>query len=381
MKNLASAAVDMPRSGIRVIHDLALTISDVIHLEIGQPDFPTPAHIAAAACQAIQQGFTAYAPNRGLTELREAIVSKVQRENNINAGIDSVTVTTGGMGGLFTTFTALLNPGDEILLPDPGYPNFSMAAQLCHAGIKYYMLDPRAGFLPNLDDLEALVTDRTKAILVNSPSNPTGAVLPKTLVAGLVSFAQAHDLYLISDESYERIVFDAEHISPASLDGDGRVITIFSFSKTYSMTGWRVGFVVAHPEIAGVISKLQEPTVACTSTISQKAAEAALLGSQVCVEEMVAAYRQRRDLALQILEKNRLASYKPEGAFYLFVDINRKSQDSEQFAKELLLEEKVAVAPGTTFGDGGKRFVRVSLATQAQLLENGLERLCQFINH
>jgi aspartate/methionine/tyrosine aminotransferase len=224
------------------------------------------------------------------------------------------------------------------------------------------------------------VTHRTKALLVNSPSNPTGAVIPAETMAALVNFADRHDLYLISDECYEKIIFDARHMSPAAMDTGGRVISIFSFSKTYAMTGWRVGYVVAPVAIAAVISKLQEATVACTSSISQKAAEAALTGPQACVAAMAAAYQTRRDKALAILQTNQLYSYRPEGAFYLLVDITRYSQDSDRFARELLEKAKVAVAPGKTFGPGGQKYVRLSLATDDQDLVTGLERICHFIN-
>ena len=340
MKSLASAAVNMPRSGIRVLLDLALQIPDAIHLEIGQPNFPTPSHISAAAYQATQQGFTGYAPNGGLPSLREAIVQKMRRENHLRVGIDNVIVSTGGMGGLFSAMAALLDVGDEILIPDPGYPNFAMAAQLCHANAIRYPLDPEKDFSPQLDVLQTLVSNRTKAILVNSPSNPTGAVFSAEMIASLMSFANEHDLYLISDECYERIVFETQHVSPATYDTENRVISIYSFSKTYAMTGWRVGFVVAPMEIATIISKLQEPTVACTSSISQKAAEAALQGSQDCVAEMVAAYRHRRDLALGVLERHDIHSYTPGGAFYLMVDIEQKSNDSDQFARDLLMNSE-----------------------------------------
>jgi len=315
MKPLASAASEMPRSGIRVILDLALKIPDAIHLEIGQPNFPTPPHISEAAYQAALHGFTGYAPNAGLPTLREAIVEKVRRDNGIQAGIDNVIVTTGGMGGLFSSLTALLEPGDELLLPDPGYPNFEMVARLCRATVVRYPLDPEKSFQPCLETLPGLVSSRTKAILVNSPSNPTGAVIPAETMAALVSFAAQHDLYLISDECYEKIIFDARHVSPASLDAGGRVISIFSFSKTYAMTGWRVGFVVATAEIAAVVSKLQEATVACTSSVSQKAAEAALKGSQDCVAAMVAAYKSRRDQALVILKRTSFVHTFPRGLF------------------------------------------------------------------
>ncbi len=380
MKPLASAASEMPRSGIRVILDLALKIPDAIHLEIGQPNFPTPQHISEAAYQAALHGFTGYAPNAGLPSLRAAIVEKVRRENGIQAELDNVIVTTGGMGGLFSSLTAILEPGDELLLPDPGYPNFEMVARLCRAPVVRYPLDPERSFQPSLEALPGLVSSRTKVILVNSPANPTGAVMPAETLAALVTFASQNDLYLVSDECYEKIVFDARHVSPASLDASGRVISIFSFSKTYAMTGWRVGFVVAPAEIAAVVSKLQEATVACTSSISQKAAEAALTGSQDCVSTMVAAYKNRRDQALAILNKNHLYSYVPEGAFYLLVDISRYCHDSDRFARELLEKEKVAVAPGRTFGPGGEKYVRISLATGEQDLGTGLERMSHLIN-
>ena len=380
MKPLSTAPSEMPRSGIRVIMDMALKVPDAIHLEIGQPNFPTPAHISEAAHQAALHGFTGYAPNAGLLSLREAIVEKVQRDNHIQAGLENVIVTTGGMGGLFSTLTALLEPGDEVLLPDPGYPNFEMIARLCHATAVRYPLDPEKNFQPDLGVLPGLVTSRTKAILINSPSNPTGAVFPPETIAALVDFATEQDLYLISDECYEAIVFDARHVSPASLDNSGRVVSIFSFSKTYAMTGWRVGYVVAAANIAAVVSKLQEATVACTSSLSQKAAEAALKNSQDCVASMVAAYRTRRDKALEILRKQQLNFYVPEGAFYVLVDVSRYTHDSDLFARELLQKEKVAVAPGRTFGPGGLKYVRVSLATADQDLITGLDRVCRFIN-
>jgi aspartate/methionine/tyrosine aminotransferase len=379
MKPLATAPQEMPRSGIRVVLDLALKIPDAIHLEIGQPNFPTPIHISEAAYRATQEGFTGYAPNAGFQTLREAITEKVNRDNKIQAGVENVVVTTGGMGGLFSSLTTLLDSGDEILLPDPGYPNFEMVSQLCHAKVVRYPLDPQKGFQPILERLPGLVTPRTKAILVNSPSNPTGAVFPVETIQKLVEFANQNNLYLISDESYEKIVFNVAHFSPAAFDTEGRVISIFSFSKTYAMTGWRVGYVIAPVQIASIVAKLQEATVACTSSISQKAAEAALKGSQDCISSMNSAYQQRRDHTLAILNRYNLPSYVPDGAFYLLIDISRTGLDSNVFAQKLLHENKVAVAPGLTFGPGGLPFIRVSLATDEQILSTGIDRICQFI--
>ena len=379
MQPISPAAKDMPRSGIRVILDLAAQYQDVIHLEIGQPDFPTPAHIVDAAYHAAQQGFTRYTPNAGLPSLREAVAEKVRRDNRLPVTSENVIITTGGMGGLFSAFTALLDPGDEMLIPDPGYPNYEMVAILKRVVPVRYPCDPAQGFQPRLDALPGLVTPRTKALVVNSPSNPTGAVISPDRMAALVDFARRYDLYLISDECYEKIVFDAPHVSPASFDREGRVISVFSFSKSYAMTGWRVGYVVASTELAPIITKLQEATVACTSSVSQKAAEAALSGPQDCIAAMVGAYRRRRDRALEILRRYDLPTYIPQGAFYLLVDIGRGETDSEQFARNLLVNERVAVAPGRTFGPEADHYVRISLATDEEQLSTGLERLCRTI--
>jgi len=381
MKPISTAASAMPRSGIRVILDLAVQIPDAIHLEIGQPDFPTPPHIVEAAHQAMLQGFTKYTPNAGLASLREAIAVKVSRENGIPATAENIVVTTGGMGGLFSSAAAVLDPGDEVLVPDPGYPNYEMMAMLCRArAVRYPLSDLAGGFQPLLDALPGLVTPRTKAIIVNSPSNPTGSVLPAATLAALLEFAQRHDLYLISDECYEKIIFDAPHVSPAALGDDGRVLTAFSFSKTYAMTGWRVGYVVASPELARTMVKLQEATVACASSISQKAAEAALAGPQDCVAAMAQAYARRRDLVIELLRSHGLPTYTPQGAFYFLIDIGRRGVPSEPFARDLLTGQKLAVAPGSTFGPRGDRYIRISTASSEEVLREGVGRLCRFID-
>jgi aspartate aminotransferase/aminotransferase len=369
----------MPRSGIRATLDMAARIPGAIHLEIGQPNFPTPAHIIEAALAAAREGFTGYTANAGLPSLREAIAEKVRRENGLPATAENVVVTTGGMGALYSIFLALLETGDEMLVPDPGYPNYAMAAYLLRARAVPYPLEAENGFQPRLDALPGLVSPRTKALVVNSPSNPTGSVLPAATMATLVAFAREHDLYLVSDECYEKIVFDACHVSPGSLDAEGRVISAFSFSKTYAMTGWRVGYAVTTPDMAALIAKIQEATVCCASSVSQKAAEAALAGPQDCVAAMVAAYRHRRDLAVAILRSHGLPTYLPQGAFYLLVSIGDCGVSSEQFARDLLDEEKVAVAPGRTFGPGGNGYVRISLASGEDELHMGLERLCRTV--
>jgi aspartate/methionine/tyrosine aminotransferase len=377
--SVSACVQGMPRSGIRVLLDLAARVPGAIHLEIGQPDFATPGFIIEAAHEAMVAGFTRYTANAGLPSLREAVAAKVKCENGIPATADNVVITTGGMGGLYSSFAALLDPGDEVLLPDPGYPNYEQMALLRHATPVRYPLPAELGFQPDLAALERAITPRSKALVVNSPSNPTGAVLTVESIGALVLLAEKHGLYLISDECYEKIVFDAQHASPAALCRDGRVITVSSFSKTYAMTGWRVGFAVATPAMVLALAKLQEPTVGCASSVSQKAAEAALAGPQECVSAMVAAYRQRRDQALDVLQKHGLYSYTPQGAFYLLVPLGRSHTDSAAFAKEFLMAEGVAVAPGCTFGPRADGYVRVSLAAAESELLCGLERLCRYI--
>jgi aspartate/methionine/tyrosine aminotransferase len=375
MKPLARAAASMRRSGIREIMDLAAGQPNVLHLEVGEPDFPTPPHIVEAGVAAARAGFTRYAPNAGLPELREAIAEKLARVNGLRVTPDQVVVTAGSVCGLMTTLMALVEPGDEVLLPDPGWPNCEMMVRGIGARPVPYPLDAARGFLPDLDALVGSITGRTKALLVNSPANPTGAVFSEETMRRLVAIAVEHDLYLLSDEVYDQLVYDGEHFSPACLDGDGRVVSVYSFSKTYSMTGWRVGYVVAPPAIAEVVTKLQEPVTSCASTVSQKAAEAALLGPQTCVEEMRLAYRERRDTALAILRDGGVDAVEPHGAFYLLVDVGGVTSDTYAFARDLVREQRVAVAPGEAFGLGGRGFVRLSLAADRQVVAEGARRL------
>ncbi len=369
----------MRRSGIRMIMDLSAEVPDAIHLEVGQPDFDTPAHIVEAGCRAAKEGFTRYTPNAGLLSLREAIVEKLRERNGIEATVDQVVVTPGAVTAIATALLAIAEPGEEVLLPDPAWPNYEMMALSIGAVPVRYPLDPERGFLPDFEGMERAISERTKALMVNSPCNPTGAVFPEDVVRGLVEFTERHDLYLISDEVYEDIVFEGEHISPARFDRDGRVVSVFGFSKTYAMTGWRLGYAVASEAVARVVAKLQEPFVSCASAISQKAGEAALRGDQSCVAEMREAYRRRRDLAVGLFREYEVAVHEPKGAFYMLVDVASSGLDSYTFARRLLEEEKVAVAPGATFGPRGEGYVRISLATAEEQLLEGVRRLCRFL--
>lgn len=350
----------------------------VIHLEVGQPDFPTPAHICAAAARAAEAGKTGYTPNAGLPELREALRLMLREEQGIAVTTEQIMITIGAMGALYASQQSVLEPGDQLLVPDPGYPNYRMAAELCGAAAVPYPLVAADGYQPDLDALAAAVSPRTKAIMVASPSNPTGAVMRRDRVERIVELAERHDLYLISDECYEKIVFDGRHVSPAGLGAGDRCFTVGSFSKSYAMTGWRVGYVACPKPIAPLLVKLQEATVACAPVLSQHAALAALAGPQDCVAAMVAAYRERRDLACGLLARAGLSSYRPAGAFYLLVDLPGQIDDTYAYARRLLQEADVAVAPGQTFGAGGQGRVRVSLASAPDQLREGLRRLIAF---
>ena len=286
MQPLSRISLAMPESGIRRITNLAVTLPDCVRLEMGEPDFPTPPHICEAAAKAARDGFTKYTASQGLLSVREAMSAKLKRVNGLDVPPERIVATQGALSGLYTTCLSLLDPGDALMIPDPGWPNWAMMAQAVGASVIRYPTPKADAFLPTPETLDALVTPRTKAILLNSPCNPTGAVMPGELIARMLDFARRHDLWVISDECYDECVFDGEHVSPATLDADGRVISLFSCSKTYAMTGWRVGYVAAPPGAIGVLAKMQQPVLGNICSVAQKAAEAALTGPQDAVAMM-----------------------------------------------------------------------------------------------
>ena len=372
---------NMRRSGIRRIMDSA-TSPDIVHLEIGQPDFPTPEPVIRAACEAAceKEGlYTRYTPNMGYLSLRKSLAKKLKEENRICTAENRILVTPGSNYGIMIALSVLLNKGDEVLVPDPGYVNYTYLPPQYGAVVTRYPLYEDDGFVPRIEVLAEQITPKTKVIVHNSPSNPTGSVCTESYVKSLVEIARLHDLYILSDEAYEHIVFDGKHFSPARYDTDGRVVSIFSFSKSYAMTGWRVGYVVANETISEALEKQQELCVSCAPSISQKAAEAALELSPQQINTMVQQYRRRRNIALDILRKHDLYSYTPNGAFYVLIDVSSTGMDSDFFADSLLSDQKVAVAPGATFGIRAAKYVRVSLAASDAVVIEGLEKVCNFI--
>ncbi len=379
MKPMNSRVLSMPHSGIREIVNKVVNMPDVIRLEIGQPSFNTPEHIIDAANEAAIQGYTGYTESAGYLSLRELLVDKLDRINGIETHPDNLVVTVGAMGGIASAMLTLCKPGDEVLIPDPAWPNYDMVVRGIGGVSRPYACLADNDFLPDMDALRGAVNDRTSVLVLNSPVNPTGVVYPAEVVEALVAFAHDHDLWIIGDEVYDQLVFDRPHISPTAYDQDGRVISVFSFSKTYSMTGWRLGYVVAPDAVAEEIQKLQEPSVSCAPSLSQKAAEAALRGPQDCVEMMRQVYQRRRDLVVEKLKQHDLFLYTPQGAFYVLVDVSQSRMDSRTFAFALLDEMNVAVAPGQAFGATADSYVRLSLCADDESLVQGLDRIATFI--
>lgn len=380
MKPLAIGPLQTAHSGIREVVNVAITVPDAIRLEVGQPNFETPAHIVEATAKAVRNGATKYTATAGILSLRERIVEKLAAVNQIQTDPSRVNVTVGGVGGIAAVMLAVLEDGDEVLVPDPAWPNYRLELSYSPAKTVYYPLHAALDFAPDLDQLESLITPRTKLMIINSPCNPTGAVFSREVIEGLVRLCQKYDLYLLSDECYDEIVFEGRHISPASFWDDGHVISVYTFSKTYAMTGYRVGYVVTNAQMADVINKILEATMSCATSFAQIAAEAALTGPREPVIEMLAAYRRRRDLVDGLLRQFDMWTSTPRGAFYAMADVSKSGLDSRTFAFKLLDETKVAVAPGTAFGQAAADMVRISLASSDDDLEEGIRRMDAFIS-
>jgi aspartate aminotransferase len=382
MPSLAAHIPSVPGSGIRRIYEIAAELDGVISLGVGEPDVPVAPHIAAAAKAAWDRDDTNYNPNGGLLALRQAIVGKLVAENGIPAEVEQVWVTIGGTQALHLAMQLTLSAEDEVLVPDPGYTTFTMNARILDAHPVPYSLTPDRGFLPSIDELEALVSPRTRMIIVNSPSNPLGAVFPREVLEQLLAFARRHDLWILSDEVYERFTWGQPHVSLAALDADTsgggieRVFTVFSFSKTYAMTGIRVGYLVTPPGLAATMRTMQEASISCVAMPDQYAALAAIQGEQSHVAAAAAHYRANYVSAAAALDERGIRYLEPTGAFYLWVDVAHASDgDVAAWAEHLLLHERVAVAPGSAFGRSGEGWIRLCLAaTEADLL-SGIAKL------
>jgi aspartate/methionine/tyrosine aminotransferase len=372
----------MPRSGIRRLTDAVMAdpaMADAIQLGFGQPQEPTDDRIREAVRQAASRRTFAYTPNAGLLDLRRMIRTKLAACNRVTAEIDDIYVTPGATYGVAVTLGCLLNTGDDVLVPDPGYPNFSAAVRHQGGTVRLYGLDAEHGFLPDPDRLERLITPATKAMIVNSPGNPTGAVIPRDLMVRLVEMTRDHGIWLLSDEVYETYVYDGNQpVSPLALDDSDHVVGLYSFSKSYNMTGLRVGYVVTRsPALQRALLNAQELYISCAPSVSQEAALRALSDcDDVCVW-MRRHYEAKRDLV--IAEIGSLVGYRPQGAFYVLLDIGWTGLGSEAFADRLLAEQQVVVAPGATFGASADRYVRIAWTPEVNAVRTGVTRLKEFL--
>ncbi len=347
----------------------------VVSLAIGEPDFPTPAHIVEAAKKALDDGYTKYTPAPGIKELREAIAEKSLKENKIPAKPENVIVAPT-KHTLFLTCMALLDRGDEALIPDPGWVSYGPMVTLAGAKPVPVRAADEDGFVPSAETVAAAITPRTRLLMLNSPSNPGGSVYSRDAMRALADLAADRDLIVVSDEIYEKILYDGEHVSPASLDGMfDRTVTVHGFSKTYAMTGWRLGWLVAPTPLFKEIVKVQEHTITCATAFAQKAGVAALRGPTAPLEAMVAEFRARRDLAMKEVAKiDRLSTDRPSGAFYVFPKVDVRL-DSATLCERILKEASVAVTPGSAFGEAGEGHIRISYAASRETIQEGVRRI------
>ncbi|EMS79461.1 pyridoxal phosphate-dependent aminotransferase [Desulfotignum phosphitoxidans] len=365
-------------SGIRIMFAMADKIDGVVNLGIGQPDFDTPEHIRDAAKSALDQGFTRYPPASGFADLRQAVAKKLAKENKIQADPDSeIFISVGAMQGIFNIMLHLLNKGDEVLVVDPGYDYYSQIRLFGGVPVRIaareenrFKIDPK--------EVAQAITPRTKAFILNTPSNPTGAIFDRDILEQVAAICQKHGIIVISDEPYEHILFDGNnHVSIGSLDGmQDLTVSIFTLSKSYAMTGWRVGYVAAHKAIVAEMEKLMEHMVSGVTSVAQRAALAAIEGSQDCVKQMVERYAKRRDLLINGLNRIQgISCIKPESTFYAFPNISSFGMSSWEFARHMVENHKVAMVPGSIFGENGEGYVRISFATSSANLEEALKRI------
>lgn len=369
-------------TGIRyTLMELAAGMTDVISLGRGDPDLPTPEHIVAAAREAVEHGRLDLAPAEGLPSLRAAIAQKLQTDNDLNLAPDNVLVTAGVQEALFILMQGILNPGDEILVPDPRYTSYDQAITLAGGIMVPVPTAERHAFDLDPGEVAARIGPRTKAILIVTPGNPTAGVVTENNLRRIAELAHERNLIVISDEIYEKYVYDGwRHFSIGSVPGMlDRTITLNGFSKAYSMTGWRVGYVAGPPELIGNLTNLKRSINLAVPTLSQVAAEAALTGPQDCVEAYRRTYLERRDLVKDALDEIGIQYGDPRGAFYVFANIGSTGLSASDFAYRLLQDARVLVFPGTGFGEGWDQYVRISLLQPREKLLMALERMTEAV--
>jgi aminotransferase len=378
---LSQTAKELQPSGIRKFFDLAASMENVISLGVGEPDFVTPWSIREATILSIEQGFTSYTANAGLLELREEITFYLSRRFGVQYNPkNQVIVTIGASQAIDLAFRAILNQGEEVLIVEPAFVSYGPLVACAGGTPVPVSTSPVNGFKVTAEQIEAAITDKTKAILLCSPNNPTGSMLTKDELIEIAKVIQKHDLLVVSDEIYAELSYDEEFCSLASIEGMyERTILINGFSKGFAMTGWRLGYLAAPREFVEVMLKIHQYTTMCAPHMLQHGAIEALRNTYHEVESMRNSYRRRRNYVVQTLNQMGLECHTPGGAFYVFPSIRSTGLSSEQFAEELLMQENVAVVPGHVFGESGEGYIRCSYATSMEELQEALKRIKHFI--
>lgn len=371
----------IPPSGIRRFFDLVQGSKDVISLGVGEPDFITPWHVREASVYALEQGRTAYTPNAGLPELRELISEYLERSFQTKYDpAKQIMVTVGGSEGIDLALRSLLQPGDEVLIPEPSFVSYSPITALCGGkavGIETFAKDQ---FKLTAESLAAAITPKSKVLVVSYPSNPTGAIMSYEDWLPITRLVEKHDLIVISDEIYAELTYGQKHVSFASMPGMmDRTVLVSGFSKAFAMTGWRIGYLCGHPDLIAAMLKIHQYSIMCAPVMGQVAAIEALKNGMPEKDRMVESYNQRRRLIVKGFEQIGLSIHEPQGAFYAFPSIQSTGLSSEEFAQRLLTEAKVAAVPGHVFGLGGEGFLRCSYATSIPQLNEALERIGNFV--
>lgn len=350
---------------------------NIVHLQIGEPDFDTPENVKEAGIRAIRENKTHYGPSAGLLEARECFAKYISRTRDITVDPDEVVVTPGGKPILFFSILACIDEGDEVLYPNPSYPIYESMINFVGAKAVPVPIKEEKGFVFDIQDLKERITSRTKMIVLNSPANPTGGVVPKEDLEEIAKIAVTNDLLVLSDEIYSRIIYEGEHHSIVSFPGmQERTIILEGHSKTYAMTGWRLGYGVMNKKIAEKMTKLMTNSNSCTATFTQIAGIEAIDGPQDAVDSMVAEFKKRRDVIVAGLNNiPGISCRKPLGAFYVFPNIKETGQKSQELADYLLNDAGVALLSGTSFGDYGEGYIRLSYATSIENINKGLERI------
>ncbi|APH03882.1 aminotransferase [Bacillus weihaiensis] len=378
---LSETVKGLKPSGIRKFFDLAASMEGVISLGVGEPDFVTPWAVREASILSLEQGHTSYTANAGLLELREVIsdyLLKVSKQSYNPK--EEILVTVGASQALDVALRAIVNPGDEVIVIEPSFVSYASLVSLAGGTPISLQTEGDMEFKLQPKELEKVITDKTKAIILCSPSNPTGTVLDKEELEGIAEIIEKHDLLVISDEIYAELTYDRDYTSFVSIEGmRERTILVSGFSKGFAMTGWRLGYIAAQPEFLGAMLKIHQYSMMCAPTMAQYAAIEAMKNGQEDVYFMKKSYRQRRNLFVNALNEMGLTCHVPGGAFYVFPSIKATNLTSEEFAEQLLIEEKVAVVPGNVFGDSGEGYIRCSYASSLEQLQEALKRMQRFI--